>query len=368
MLTRFFVVFSAIFSGLFAALILISYQVLNPTIAPPHLDHNEVTIPLIRDITVRNNYAYVIIGDSPDHSSFAILDVSDPFSPTLVSQIPGMTYLNFDHAHIIIENGYAYVNSELGLKVIDISNPFSPTIVATSTIGSVDLAIGDALLVEAGVEDMSIIDISIPTSPTLLSSYPRPHGGTIRLVAAKDNLAMFADVDDQYVENGGLHLLDISNPISPTEIGFYHTTDPDDLEVFGNYAFVGSYGAVYIIDIITPNIPTLTARYQVPGFDSGSPAIPRIAIAVSRNYAYVAYGAVLYMVDISNPSQPEMLSSMELSTRIENLAIGGEYVYVIDANGGLHVFHIPYQMFLPIIKLWGGFCWHHKYFTVGLWY
>ena len=63
---------------------------------------------------------------------------------------------------------------------------------------------------------------------------------------------------------GGLMLVDISNPSSPTLAGSYDTNDyADGVSVSGNYAYVanGSDGLV-IVDISNPSSPILKRTYK----------------------------------------------------------------------------------------------------------
>ena len=71
-----------------------------------------------------------------------------------------------------------------------------------------------------------------------------------------------------------------------------------DVAVSGNYAYVaGGDGGLRIIDISNPAAPTEAGFYDTPGDARG--------VAVAGNYAYVADGkGGLRMIDISNPAAP----------------------------------------------------------------
>jgi hypothetical protein len=323
------------------------------TLATPHqtglestfaTQHAMIDLPglTLQAFTVRGNYAYASIDDGS--SGFGIFDLSNPFSPTLTGQVSGPSFTS-----IVLSGTYAYLNTWPELTVIDVSVPTSPTIVATASLGPlVELALGNGMLYGAGVSHLRIIDISNPLSPTLVASYPKPHGGTILTVAGQMNLALFGVASDQYAQNGGLYLLDVSNPESPTEIGFQHTGDPFDLAVNGSVAFVASYSQVTLIDITNPVLPALIYTYTVP--DSNPDDGIRVQrVASSNQYAYVAYGHYLYALDISNPAQPIPILSYVLADPIVDLALENEYAYATDTSGQLHVFHIPYRVFLPVV-------------------
>ena len=83
---------------------------------------------------------------------------------------------------------------------------------------------------------MRIINISNPASPTEVGFYDTP--GALRGVAVSGSYAYVADY------NSGLRIIDISNPASPTEVGFCDT--PGEclgVAVSGSYAYVADTGA-----------------------------------------------------------------------------------------------------------------------------
>ena len=74
---------------------------------------------------------------------------------------------------------------------------------------------GDMLLVAAGDAGLRVIDISDPASPTEVGFLDT--AGSVRRVAVTGVLALVADA------GSGLRVIDISDPASPTEVGFLDT-------------------------------------------------------------------------------------------------------------------------------------------------
>jgi len=73
-----------------------------------------------QDVVVVGNYAYVAAG----RTGIDIIDISNPASPTLVSQYD----TSGPARDVFVDGNFAYVaDSTAGLQIIDISNKASPT-------------------------------------------------------------------------------------------------------------------------------------------------------------------------------------------------------------------------------------------------
>ena len=88
-------------------------------------------------VYVSGKYAYVA-GFSPD--SLAIIDISNPSSPTLVGGVTNSTYMD-SATSVYVSGKYAYVAGYYSdsLAIIDISNPSSPTLVGGVTNSTLSL-------------------------------------------------------------------------------------------------------------------------------------------------------------------------------------------------------------------------------------
>jgi hypothetical protein len=135
-----------------------------------------------------------------------------------------------------------------------------------------------------------------------------------------------------YVADGyaGLRVIDVSNPSSPREVGFYDTPGyASGVAVSGTYAYVADRGAgLRVIDVSNPSSPREVGFYDTPGGAWG--------VAVSGTYAYVAaYDAGLRVIDVSNPSSPREVGFYDTPGYAWGVAVSGSYAYVADGAGGL---------------------------------
>ena len=136
--------------------------------------------------------------------------------------------------------------------------------------------------------------------------------------------------------NGGLRIINISNPAAPTEVGFYNTPGPArGVAVVGSYAYVltgdckfGSSTPLRIIDVSNPAAPTEVSLFGTPGCGVG--------LAVAGSYAYVTNGSSgLRIINVSNPAAPTEIGFYDTIGTAVGVAVAGGYAYVADGSGGL---------------------------------
>jgi hypothetical protein len=137
---------------------------------------------------------------------------------------------------------------------------------------------------------------------------------------------------------GRLHVIDVSNPETPMEVGFYDTPNSArDITISGNYAYVADYySGLRIIDISNPITPVEAGFFSTSGIVFG--------VAVSGSYAYVAddYGG-LRVINIANPANPTEVGSCLAWHYVYSVKVAGNFAYVtysVDFETGLQVIDI----------------------------
>ncbi|MBE0428792.1 MAG: hypothetical protein IBX61_02850 [Thermoleophilia bacterium] len=134
--------------------------------------------------------------------------------------------------------------------------------------------------------------------------------------------------------NGGLQIIDISNPANPSKVGSYKTPSyAYDVAVSAQYAYVVYGVGMQIFDISEPASPRLTSTYNTPGTAYG--------VHVSGSYALVAdRSAGLQIVDVSNPQSPVPAGTFDTPGSAMDVAVAGQYAFVADGAGGLRILDI----------------------------
>lgn len=157
------------------------------------------------------------------------------------------------------------------------------------------------------------------TVPSLVGSTNLPGNPTSVFVLG--SFAYVSNSDD----NSELQIINISNPLSPTQVGSYNAAGNAD----ATYVFVNGTTAYLtrlnsgdpefmIINVSNPAAPTLIGSVNLNGSaDSVVVLGNSAAIASSDN------GSELQIVNISNPAIPTLVGTLDLSGNNDGSAIGG---------------------------------------------
>jgi hypothetical protein len=268
-------------------------------------------------IDTRDGYAYVAAD-----SGLYIFDISTPLSTYQVS-------VNFEPSggrDIVLKGSEAYIATENGLYVMDISDPANPVSIGyydsgyTSTLE----VRGNIAYLPVGNSDIQLLDVSDPSSTEEIGHVDTPGGS--RNVTINENYAYVAD------EGGGLRIINITDPANPFETGFLDTMTYN-VEIAGNYAYVGGENGLHIIDISIPSSPSQIGYFETFGMVSD--------VAVRGNLAYLSGGSgnnYFIIIDISNPADPSEVD--RISARGGDVAITGNYAYLARGTYGLYVYDI----------------------------
>lgn len=203
-----------------------------------------------------------------------VFNISNPSDPVTLSTIMvsgfdwGRTY-NWD-----IENGIAVATSrEDGAAIVNIDRPDNPHVLhildpdeedvgrsGTPFISLEDVEIhGDYALFAAHIDGLLIYDIDYPTTPVLVSRIESEDAWSL---AIHDNIAYVADGD------GGIFLVDISNPVEPTVLSTHSVEGSiQDIRYHDGLIFTasGSKG-VDVFDVGDPMNPIHLTNHQTGGF------------------------------------------------------------------------------------------------------
>lgn len=186
-----------------------------------------------------------------------------------------------------------------------------------------------------GAGGLHIINVTNPITPTWMGFCDTPYSAWDVFVAG----------DYAYVADwkGGLRIINITNPAAPIEASFYEMPTANNVAVSGNYAYVaeGEYydnnqpinGGLRIINVTNPGAPTEASFYSTPG--------TTYDVAVTGHYAYIAEGAYwdgsqfvsggLRIINVINPAAPTEVGFYNAhGNSYVNIVVAGAYAYVTD--------------------------------------
>jgi hypothetical protein len=223
-----------------------------------------------------------------------------------------------------VQGDYAYVGMGARLVVLDVSNPhhlraIGQTDVLPGTVQDLTVA-GDYAYLAADEAGLRIIDIADPTSPIEIGFYDTVGAEG---VAVMDHYAYVVTGSDYCA----LYILDVADPADPVLVGV-HRDDiigyPTNVRIYGNHAYVMA-SLLTVFDLANPISPTLASHL---------PAGLVADVAVVNNYAYAA-GNGLSIFDVTDPGAPELTGKwnvVAIGSFNQAVAIAGNYAYLPDRS------------------------------------
>lgn len=342
-------------------------------ITDPNTPFLLTTLPLgaaVRDLEVQGHNAYVrctggrlytILLAWP--SALQVLgSVQLPISQPAPDGVPNPMCLRGNYV-LTGENGN-------GLFVVDISNETAPVTVGTLPIPGTMLGMdADAAYAFMAADTSDVQVVSAAEYLTFLSLVgSRDTPGVAMRTKAMGGTLYVADF------TGGMRLMDVSNPTSPTEtgsvngLGFVY-----DVDYHSGYAYCAAdtsgIGVVNVTNRSAPNLVrfvysgetvyrisisgTLLASANLAGgvsfYDLADPSRPAFlgkydtqgmaaSVQLVGNRAVVGdYGVGILLLDVSSPSSPQLLGSLTGLGNVVALRYASPYIYAAVELDGLHI-------------------------------
>jgi hypothetical protein len=171
-----------------------------------------------------------------------------------------------------------------------------------------------------------IYDTIDPENPVLLSSTLAGSAEYLESIAVNWPYLYVAGSNPN-----GVNIFNISNPMSPVVYSVPGFAVEDPLVVAidsAGYVYIGrSDGSVRIYDLSDPDD-------QVLLYDGVLCAGAVINIEISGDTAYMLDGSdTLTLVSITEPTMPLVLSTLAVDTDASDMAVNGDYVYVVSKAG-----------------------------------
>ena len=199
------------------------------------------TTGIPKDVYVDGDFAYVAEGSN----GMTIMYIASSI-PSSVSNIP---LSDARKVFVLEDNGnvYAFVANGLnnGLAIIDVSDPYNPAQISNLPLDGLanDIFVLDNIAyLSNGENGLEIIDISSIAAPVVLKNISS--GGFINGVFAENNYVYLSDIEK------GFHVIDCSSPYNAYEIGSLDMeTEPLSIRIAGSYAYLTDNEGIKIIKI-----------------------------------------------------------------------------------------------------------------------
>jgi len=259
----------------------------------------------------------------------AFVDVSDPSAPVFLGRMPQPPGVNLSTWHSLkVYANHAFVGSEAsghGVQVFDLTRLRGLT-------GPPQTFTADARY--TGNSNAHTIDINEDAGFLYIA------GGT--------------QTNSADCHGGGLHIVDISTPTSPAyagcfdSVGYTHEAQcitydgPDATYVGRQICAAYNQSHVAFVDVTNPAAPTLISSVSYPntGYThQGWFTEDRRYILVDDEFDTASPGTRTIVIDVADLDDPEFAFNYygPLATYAHNLYIRGNYAFLSNYQGGLHI-------------------------------
>jgi len=264
-------------------------------------------------------------------------DFQQPVDLPRVTLFPSITGATSNSSSEALAAGYSYAHlaTANGLAILDISNPAAPSLVSFLPVagGPRDVkVVGGITYLLTQFDGLHAIDTSNPGYPHLLDSLDTP--GMAEGLDVKGNYAFVGD------GLAGLQVIDASDPAALSIAGNYDTSGyAYAVDVIGSYAYVADgSGCLQILDIGDPLNPALVGQFA-SCFALNIQVVDHTATGGGVR-AYIAKGSTgLAVVDVTDPAAPQLLNSFDTPGYAEEVVVALnaalELAYVADSQAGL---------------------------------
>jgi hypothetical protein len=280
----------------------------------------------LEDIDVSDGFAF-----SSGRKGIPIADVTDPADPTIVSWINTAG----PSTQVRLAGDLLLARRE-GLHVLDLTDPTAPVEIGRYDDEYLDVFANSgryAYIVGSqwdGVSGLVVVDLSDPSNPTAANTMAGDIGGSLKIEARGDFVYLAGPGNDAF------EIVDVSDPMAAEIIitGSVPIENPSDFVVVGDYAFVSHLsdeyiGGLYVIDISDPHTPTEVAYLHPLSFTA--------SMAVRNSYLYLVQTPDYEIIDVSSPTQPYVVDTIELGIVSRGTILGsmGDLLLVYGINDSL---------------------------------
>ena len=184
------------------------------------------------------------------------------------------------------------------------------------------------------INTLDIIDVSNTQSPSLAATYTMTNAIRVHDMQIQGNYLYVGS-------NTEIGVYNISSPTSPTYVQSI-AFGANEMKTVGNKLYAAGAGSFAIYDISNPNSPVLL---------SNSVSLGGLSFDIQGNYAYLLGLDTFYVYDISNSASPVKVGELSLPSvkspstftyLYDNVVASGSYVYVgtSGVNGDMKIINI----------------------------
>jgi choice-of-anchor B domain-containing protein len=207
---------------------------------------------------------------------------------------------------------------------------------------------------EALTMGVRIVDISVPSAPTYVASYTATVGASHNVFGDPSRGLLFVVGGFSGGANGGLQILDASDPLNLVEIGQWTQAYVHDLSIEGDFAYLCAYfeDRLRIVDISDSTNPLNVGSFLDPtgAVHASWPVGDGDHVLITEEIT----GGHVKSVDVSNPALPTLadLWNPDPTAVVHNVHVEGDLAYVSWYRRGTRVLDISNPASLSEVGYW----------------
>lgn len=263
----------------------------------------------IRDLEIGSGgIAYLVF----DRGGFRTLDISDPTEPYDIGAL-GLTGWYPMYGMTLAGDILIGASPGDGLTLVDVADPSRPRLVSANPelgIGGEVVSSGDHAFVSHYGGGVEIIDISQPESPTAVNT----------IVSGEPTFGLALDWPHLFVSSDVLEVYDVSNPIEPIPVATFDVAGRPYL--VGDRLFLGASDGLRIVDVSDPTAPAVigwvATDWQVA--DSHVTAMTSTdELVFVGSWASNPWSGFIHVIDITNPGAPWLRTFVDVGDPVIGL-------------------------------------------------
>ena len=281
---------------------------------------------------IKNDFLYLANGIE----GLKIIDIQDWSNPTIISTF----HKEGSVKSLVIDENYGFLACDgYGISTIDISNPFNPVSVANWTEDPKAYLIKNHNgfhFLGCETHGLKILKFSETITPRKISEYSLNINA--HEVVLDGDIAYLCSVEDG-IYNGGLTILDISNPFNPQYLGSFNTTGYDfyDVKINDKICYAASNTKGFLSLNIT-DLENISILDSIGGYLLNSST----KVELYNDLAFVSNGPIgLDIYNISNPKELVFLKNYPFSSGIcYDVKIRNNYAFIAKGYQGIEILNI----------------------------
>ncbi|MFH1701233.1 MAG: hypothetical protein ABIE07_11670 [Candidatus Zixiibacteriota bacterium] len=142
-----------------------------------------------------------------------------------------------------------------------------------------------------------------------------------------------------YCKHYGLEVVNISDPLNRSLTSrLFMESGANHIDISGQYAYIigrrYTDGGLQIVDISNPNAPQIVGNLEIAGDLKG------VLCDSDILYLWRTDPDGILLIDVSDPTSPSVISAMNTIYFPSELAKSGDFIYVTELTSGLQIFNV----------------------------